>query len=62
MRGEVQNHYKTVKQLEQEQNKIQDEEIVPLPPVDETITMLKREVLQNHVPTAFIIKNWIQEG
>ncbi len=62
MRGEVQNHYKTVKQLEQEQNKIQDEEIIPLPPVDETITMLKREVLQNHVPTAFIIKNWIQEG
>ena len=62
MRGEVQRHYKTVEQLEQEQKKIQEEEMVPLPPVDDAITMLKREVLQNHVPTTFIVKNWIQEG
>ena len=62
MRGEVQTHYKTVEQLEREQKKIQEEEMVPLPPVDDAITMLKREVLQNHVPTTFIVKNWIQEG
>jgi flagellar M-ring protein FliF len=64
MKGEVQEHYKTVQQLEQEQSQKQIEvepEEPPLP-VDEAITTLRREVFQNQVPTAFILKNWIQEG
>lgn len=65
MKGEVKQHYKTVEQLEQEQmlelEQAQEEEPPP-PPVDDAITALRREVLHNHVPTAFIIKNWIQEG
>lgn len=66
MKGEVKEHYKTVEQLEQEQRLLlqQDKKEPELPeePVDDTITELRREVNQNQVPTAFIIKNWIQEG
>lgn len=62
MKGEVKEHYKTVGQLEQEQNEVEEEIELPPPPVDDAITMLRREVQQNHVPTAFIVKNWIQEG
>ncbi|MBW2659800.1 MAG: flagellar M-ring protein FliF, partial [Deltaproteobacteria bacterium] len=62
MRGDVQNHYKTVQQLEQEQNINVKEEKPVLPPVDDAISTLKKEVLQNHIPTSFIVKNWIQEG
>jgi len=61
MRGEVQKHNKTVRQLELEQIKI-EEKAPPPPPVDDAITTLRREVEQNHIPTAFIVKNWIQEG
>ena len=66
MKGEVKKHYKTVQQLEQEQQQLQKQievepEEPPLP-VDEAITALRREVFQNQVPTAFILKNWIQEG
>ncbi len=64
MKGEVQQHNKTVQQLEQEQQQRQiavEPEEPPLP-VDEAITALRREVFQNQVPTAFILKNWIQEG
>ncbi len=64
MKGEVKQHYKTVEQLEQEQKlaSTEEEEEEPPPPVDDAITLLRREVMANHVPTAFIIKNWIQEG
>lgn len=63
MKGEVQKHYKTVEQLEREQQLVIDEEPVEPPlPIDDAITALRREVKQNQVPTAFIIKNWIQEG
>jgi len=65
MKGEVKEHYKTVEQLEREQKLLQQEEaepVLPQEPVDDTITELRREVNQNQVPTAFIIKNWIQEG
>jgi flagellar M-ring protein FliF len=65
MKGEPQKHFKTVKQLEQEQRQNElaaEEEELPPPPVDEAITMLKREVMQNQAPAAFIVKNWIQEG
>ena len=66
MKGEVKEHYKTVQQLEyeqgQQQNQIEVEPEEPPPPVDEAIVALRKEVIQNQVPTAFILKNWIQEG
>jgi len=63
MKGETKKHFKTVKQLEQEQQENGGiEEELPPPPVDEAITMLKKEVMHNQVPAAFIVKNWIQEG
>lgn len=67
MKGEVKEHYKTVDQLEQEQREQQkqlamQEPEEPILPVDDAITALRREVMTNQVPTAFIIKNWIQEG
>lgn len=65
MKGEVKEHYKTVQQLEQEQQQKQievEEPEEPPPPVDEAIIALRREIEQNQVPTAFILKNWIQEG
>jgi flagellar M-ring protein FliF len=63
MKSEVQQHYKTVEQLEYEQRKMLEAEPVEPPlPIDDAITALRREVHQNQVPTAFIIKNWIQEG
>lgn len=67
MKGEVKEHYKTVEQLEQEQRLLEQQKQQPEEeefeePVDDVITALRREVYQNQVPTAFIIKNWIQEG
>jgi flagellar M-ring protein FliF len=66
MRGEVTEHYKTVEQLENEQ-KPEDEEIdnrllQPEPSVDDEIVKIRKDIMQNQVPTAYIIKNWIQEG
>ena len=43
--------------LEQELSEADEEEIVP----DDIIT-IRNKVMKNHVPTAFIIKNWINEG
>jgi len=63
MKGEVQQHYKTVKQLEQEQLvQLPEEPVEPPLPVDEAIIALRREIQHNQIPTAFIVKNWIQEG
>ena len=63
MRGEVQEHYKTVQQLEHEQlMQLPEEPVEPPLPVDEAIVALRREVQLNQIPTAFIVKNWIQEG
>lgn len=63
MKGEVKEHYKTVQQLENEQQlQIAETPAEPPLPVDDAITALRREVQQNQVPTAFILKNWIQEG
>ncbi|MDK9707943.1 MAG: flagellar basal-body MS-ring/collar protein FliF [Desulforhopalus sp.] len=63
MKGEVKQHYKTVEQLElEQQQKTEEEPLEPPLPVDEAITALRREVNHNQVPTAFILKNWIQEG
>ncbi len=63
MRSEVQQHYKTVEQLQLEQRQLLNEEPIEPPlPIDDTITALRREVNHNQIPTAFILKNWIQEG
>ena len=65
VKGESEKHYKTVAQLEQEQQGLNGngkEGDLPPPPVDDAITMLRREVMQNQVPASFIVKNWIQEG
>lgn len=65
MKGEVKEHYKTVEQLENEQKLLEQQQTepeIPAEPIDDTITQLRREVNQNQAPTAFIIKNWIQEG
>ena len=68
MKGEVKEHYKTVEQLEleqlrqQQQKQIETEPEEPPLPADDAIVALRREVFQNQVPTAFILKNWIQEG
>lgn len=63
MKNDVEQHYKTVEQLEFEQRKMLEEEPVEPPlPIDDAITALRKEVQKNQVPTAFIIKNWIQEG
>ena len=62
MKGEVSQHFKTVEELErQHASEIAREEEV-IVPVDEAVTSLRREVMRNHIPTAHIIKNWIQEG
>ena len=63
MKGEVTAHYKTVEQLQQEQRpEIEEEPEEPPLPVDDAITALRRDVMRNQVPAAFILKNWIQEG
>jgi hypothetical protein len=63
MKNDVQQHYKTVEQLELEQRRLLEVEPVEPPlPIDDAITALRREVHHNQVPTAFILKNWIQEG
>lgn len=64
MKGDSEKQFKTVKQLEQEQQHgyVEEEEELPPPPVDEAINMLRKEVRQNQMPAAFIVKNWIQEG
>ncbi len=63
LKSDVQQHYKTVEQLQHEQQLMLDEEPVEPPlPVDDAIVAIRKEVRQNKIPTAFIIKNWIQEG
>lgn len=63
MKNDVQQHYKTVEQLEQEQRMLlEQEKIEPPMPIDEAIVALRRQVSQNQGPTAYILKNWIQEG
>jgi flagellar M-ring protein FliF len=63
MKSEVQQYNKTVQQLEREQRlQLAQEPVEPQLPVDDAITALRKEVHQNQVPTAFILKNWIQEG
>ncbi|MBA3006117.1 MAG: flagellar M-ring protein FliF [Proteobacteria bacterium] len=64
MKGEVTRHNKTVADLEREQATPPPIEEEPLPEIlpDEMILHLRKEIARNQVPTAYIIKNWIQEG
>ncbi len=66
MKGEVTEHYKTVEVLEKEQQaetqKAEEELIEEPPTIEDEIVKIRREVMQNQVPTAYIIKNWINEG
>ena len=68
MRGEVKEHYKTVEEMEKEElagtTSTNDDEAEEAPPValDDEIVKIRRDVYQNQVPTAYIVKNWIQEG
>lgn len=65
MRGEVTEHYKTVEELEKEQaaaEAAKREPQEPPPTIDDEIVKIRREVMRNEVPAAYIIKNWIQEG
>ncbi len=66
VKGEVQEHYKTVEQLEQERisRTAEDEELEEeMPEIEEDIVVvLRREIIQNPIPCAYIIKNWINEG
>lgn len=71
MKTEVIDHNKTVTDLEQAVQDMKDakakkaaeekleemEEVIP-----DSLIGLRNEVMQNHVPTAYIIKNWINEG
>ncbi len=66
MKGEVTAHYKTVEELErerEEQYKNEQEELARSMIHDEDqVVRLRKDVLRNPVPTAYIIKNWIQEA
>ncbi len=62
MKGEVSQHYKTVEELERENAAEREKEEEIIIPVDDAVSTLRREVMRNQVPTAYIIKNWIQEG
>jgi len=60
----VTQHNKTVADLEREQATPAPviEELLPEIPPDEMILQLRKEIARNQVPTAYIIKSWIQEG
>lgn len=67
MRTEVVQHYKTVKEMEKERlelEKAQYEEEYKEKPLEgeDAVRALRREVNHNPIPTAYIIKNWIQES
>lgn len=64
MKGEVTQHNKTVADLERERatpGQVIEEPEPEIPP-DEMILHLRKEIARNQVPSAYIIKNWIQEG
>jgi len=66
MKGEVTEHYKTVDELEREremQYQAEQEELSRSMIHDEDqVVRLRKDVMRNAVPTAYIIKNWIQEA
>ncbi len=72
MKGEVTDHNDTVTELEKavqemkmakiraEQEREKNDELEEV--VSDSVISLRNEVMNNHVPTAYIIKNWINEG
>ena len=63
VKGEVEKHNKTVEEMELERFKaMQEDPKKPPPPVDVAISNIRKEVMRESEPTAFIVKNWIQEG
>lgn len=70
MRGEVVAHNKTIAELEQEalesQKAVTEEELEEEPEIEEiipdSIVAMRQKVMQNQIPTAYIIKKWIREG
>jgi flagellar M-ring protein FliF len=64
MKGEVTQHNKTVADLEREQAMPPQPYEEPIPEVipDEMILHMRKEISRNQVPTAYIVKNWINEG
>jgi flagellar M-ring protein FliF len=66
MKGEVTAHYKTVEELERERdqqyNSEQEELARSMIHDEDQVVTLRKDVMRNAVPTAYIIKNWIQEA
>ncbi len=56
MREEVTQHFKTVEELEAEQAATATGEVVTDP-----VTLVREQALLNPVPTAYVLKNWINE-
>jgi len=64
MTGEVTQHNKSLADMEQElatPPPVVEEPLPEIPP-DEMILQLRKEIARNQVPSAYIIKSWIQEG
>jgi flagellar M-ring protein FliF len=63
MKGEVEEHYKTVEELERERieqlTSAEDDEITEI--VEDAAVLLRREVMKDPTATAYVLKNWIQE-
>ncbi len=71
MKGEVIDHNKTVTELEQavldvkaaKEQAAKELEIKELEEITpDSVIALRHQIMQNQVPTAYIIKNWINEG
>lgn len=72
IKSEVTEHNKTVTELEQaalDIKEAKEKEQRKGDPVNmrddiesDSVIVLRNEIMQNHVPTAYIIKNWINEG
>ncbi|WP_163339242.1 flagellar basal-body MS-ring/collar protein FliF [Desulfopila sp. IMCC35008] len=68
MRGDLKEHYKTVEEMERErlaasqpEPEVKSRDIRNLSP-DEQMATLRKNVVNSPTQTAFIIKNWINEG
>ncbi len=67
MKGEVKKHYKTIAEMEAEEaDKMERERRETTESEQPTIHRdslieLREEILQDHVPTAYILKNWLRE-
>ncbi len=69
VKGEVKDHYQTVEEMqrqieeEKEQEALRiEEEKAKILPVDEAINRARKEVMEDQMPAAFILKGWIQQG